>query len=204
MFVARECGFDSDARAKPASPQRSASRATPWLRSSLRRSSADVPSCGAPAGPAITVPPSSTTSRGSAVRYSSLWTPPRGSPSRSSAWTSPSCLFARCCSRRRRHRPSTTRVFPLAATLNRSPAHSSSGLGHRPLTAAARVRIPYAPSQHAQLELRSLGEHLFWTSRLRNWWIALPPWRCDHSRSYGLSAVEAALRRSAEGADTAR
>src|SRR6266542_4484632 len=24
-------------------------------------------------------------------------------------------------------------------------AHSSSGLGHRPLTAAARVRIPYAP-----------------------------------------------------------
>src|SRR5881396_1089317 len=25
-------------------------------------------------------------------------------------------------------------------------AHSSSGLGHRPLTAAARVRIPYGPS----------------------------------------------------------
>ena len=30
------------------------------------------------------------------------------------------------------------------ATLRRS-AHSSSGLGHRPLTAAARVRIPYGP-----------------------------------------------------------
>src|SRR6266536_4007893 len=28
-------------------------------------------------------------------------------------------------------------------------AHSSSGLGHRPLTAAARVRIPYGPSGHA-------------------------------------------------------
>ena len=36
-----------------------------------------------------------------------------------------------------------------APRLNRGryfrPAHSSSGLGHRPLTAAARVRIPYAP-----------------------------------------------------------
>ena len=28
-------------------------------------------------------------------------------------------------------------------------AHSSSGLGHRPLTAAARVRIPYAPLQRS-------------------------------------------------------
>ena len=28
-------------------------------------------------------------------------------------------------------------------------AHSSSGLGHRPLTAAARVRIPYGPSSPA-------------------------------------------------------
>ena len=28
----------------------------------------------------------------------------------------------------------------------RATAHSSSGLGHRPLTAAARVRIPYGPS----------------------------------------------------------
>ena len=28
----------------------------------------------------------------------------------------------------------------------RRTAHSSSGLGHRPLTAAARVRIPYGPS----------------------------------------------------------
>jgi hypothetical protein len=35
-------------------------------------------------------------------------------------------------------------VLPPPATLN-LPAHSSSGLGHRPLTAAARVRIPYAP-----------------------------------------------------------
>ena len=33
----------------------------------------------------------------------------------------------------------------LAATLRARRAHSSSGLGHRPLTAAARVRIPYAP-----------------------------------------------------------
>src|SRR4051794_6872234 len=32
-----------------------------------------------------------------------------------------------------------------AATLSLRRAHSSSGLGHRPLTAAARVRIPYAP-----------------------------------------------------------
>src|SRR5262249_43561180 len=32
-----------------------------------------------------------------------------------------------------------------AATLGPRRAHSSSGLGHRPLTAAARVRIPYAP-----------------------------------------------------------
>ena len=32
------------------------------------------------------------------------------------------------------------RYTPLVAT-----AHSSSGLGHRPLTAAARVRIPYGP-----------------------------------------------------------
>ena len=31
------------------------------------------------------------------------------------------------------------------ATLGTRRAHSSSGLGHRPLTAAARVRIPYAP-----------------------------------------------------------
>jgi hypothetical protein len=31
-----------------------------------------------------------------------------------------------------------------------SPAHSSSGLGHRPLTAAARVRIPYAPLSHSR------------------------------------------------------
>src|ERR1700688_5152534 len=30
-------------------------------------------------------------------------------------------------------------------TNRRFGAHSSSGLGHRPLTAAARVRIPYAP-----------------------------------------------------------
>jgi hypothetical protein len=31
------------------------------------------------------------------------------------------------------------------ATLPHRTAHSSSGLGHRPLTAAARVRIPYGP-----------------------------------------------------------
>src|SRR5215211_1200958 len=30
-------------------------------------------------------------------------------------------------------------------TWMRLPAHSSSGLGRRPLTAVARVRIPYAP-----------------------------------------------------------
>ena len=39
----------------------------------------------------------------------------------------------------------TARCRPLAATLGLRRAHSSSGLGHRPLTAAARVRIPYAP-----------------------------------------------------------
>jgi hypothetical protein len=32
-----------------------------------------------------------------------------------------------------------------------SSAHSSSGLGHRPLTAAARVRIPYGPFRRSQL-----------------------------------------------------
>ena len=37
---------------------------------------------------------------------------------------------------------STQRGF---ATLAPRTAHSSSGLGHRPLTAAARVRIPYGP-----------------------------------------------------------
>jgi hypothetical protein len=34
---------------------------------------------------------------------------------------------------------------PSFATLALRTAHSSSGLGHRPLTAAARVRIPYGP-----------------------------------------------------------
>src|SRR5207302_4449993 len=34
---------------------------------------------------------------------------------------------------------------PLRYTAPRHGAHSSSGLGHRPLTAAARVRIPYGP-----------------------------------------------------------
>ena len=37
------------------------------------------------------------------------------------------------------------RSFPFVARLSLRRAHSSSGLGHRPLTAAARVRIPYAP-----------------------------------------------------------
>ena len=41
--------------------------------------------------------------------------------------------------RSRRHLVGTPRYNPTP------PAHSSSGLGHRPLTAAARVRIPYAP-----------------------------------------------------------
>ncbi len=47
----------------------------------------------------------------------------------------------------RRRRPRCA-AQPLGAhryTDPRSRAHSSSGLGHRPLTAAARVRIPYAP-----------------------------------------------------------
>src|SRR5207237_7827772 len=43
-----------------------------------------------------------------------------------------------------------------AATLSLRRAHSSSGLGHRPLTAAARVRIPYAP-----LSRTLLGRRLF-------------------------------------------
>jgi hypothetical protein len=58
---------------------------------------------------------------------------------------SPCCLFARCFSERFRHHPSMARLCPGAATLSVRRAHSSSGLGHRPLTAAARVRIPYAP-----------------------------------------------------------
>ncbi len=37
------------------------------------------------------------------------------------------------------------RLKPLRYTSPLLKAHSSSGLGHRPLTAAARVRIPYAP-----------------------------------------------------------
>ena len=39
----------------------------------------------------------------------------------------------------------------LVATLGPRSAHSSSGLGHRPLTAAARVRIPYGPFRSAWL-----------------------------------------------------
>jgi hypothetical protein len=41
--------------------------------------------------------------------------------------------------------PDELNAGPLVATLGPRRAHSSSGLGHRPLTAAARVRIPYAP-----------------------------------------------------------
>src|SRR5207302_389891 len=87
-------------------------------RSRARRSSTDSPSCGAPPGPLITTPSCSTTSRGSAVRYSSLWSPPRGSPSRASAWGSACCLAARASSRFRRQRPNTGPSFPEAATLN--------------------------------------------------------------------------------------
>jgi hypothetical protein len=38
----------------------------------------------------------------------------------------------------------------LRYTAPRHRAHSSSGLGHRPLTAAARVRIPYGPYRCAR------------------------------------------------------
>ena len=50
-------------------------------------------------------------------------------------------------SRPRRRPPHRRRDVrrPRFATLPRRTAHSSSGLGHRPLTAAARVRIPYGP-----------------------------------------------------------
>jgi alkylated DNA nucleotide flippase Atl1 len=117
------------------------------LRSSARRSSVERPSCGAPPGPLIAVSPSSTISRGSAWRYCSLCIPPLGSSGRlrtvgspcsraAVASSSPRSLFSK--------RPSTRTVYPAVATLNR-PAHSSSGLGRRPLTAVARVRIPYAP-----------------------------------------------------------
>ena len=41
------------------------------------------------------------------------------------------------------------RRVALRYTGARCSAHSSSGLGHRPLTAAARVRIPYGPSRRA-------------------------------------------------------
>ena len=47
------------------------------------------------------------------------------------------------------------------ATLRRS-AHSSSGLGHRPLTAAARVRIPYGPYEAAWLSGFGLAMRVRW------------------------------------------
>src|SRR5205823_14844762 len=75
-------------------------------RCSERRSSGVVPSCGAPPGPLMTTSPSWTSSRGSARRYASDWTPPRGSPSTSSAWTSPCCFEARRRSPRFSHLPS--------------------------------------------------------------------------------------------------
>ena len=59
----------------------------------------------------------------------------------------PSLCFSRRRKRRRlraskRIRPGSSAVDSLLCA---PTAHSSSGLGHRPLTAAARVRIPYAP-----------------------------------------------------------
>ena len=46
-------------------------------------------------------------------------------------------------------RPSLTRIGARLQWPRHAEAHSSSGLGHRPLTAAARVRIPYAPPQRS-------------------------------------------------------
>ena len=47
--------------------------------------------------------------------------------------------------RRARHSTAPSRARRLTLNCSLLAAHSSSGLGHRPLTAAARVRIPYGP-----------------------------------------------------------
>src|SRR5512132_4371274 len=62
---------------------------------------------------------------------------------------------AQCFLLRFGHRPSS--LGSAVATLGLRRAHSSSGLGHRPLTAAARVRIPYAPSLRKPRKQRGLS-----------------------------------------------
>src|SRR5687768_1387178 len=56
-------------------------------------------------------------------------------------------------------RPASGREWLESASLHcpSTTAHSSSGLGHRPLTAAARVRIPYGPFQRALAPRKRLG-----------------------------------------------
>jgi hypothetical protein len=55
------------------------------------------------------------------------------------------------------------------------PAHSSSGLGHRPLTAAARVRIPYAPFCCASLRGTGLVTWVRCVRDARNGSCGVPP-----------------------------
>src|SRR6185312_17358854 len=75
----------------------------------------------------------------------------------------PSCKRCALAEQSLRHTPSS-QATPLSGRLNlpgqpslvtrytsARRAHSSSGLGHRPLTAAARVRIPYAPPSCSSL-----------------------------------------------------
>src|SRR4029453_10643881 len=92
-------------------------------------------------------------SRGAARRYSSLCVPPRGSSERLRGVRSP-CWRGAVGSSRPKSRLSHEKATR-AATRRRLhlcvPAHSSSGLGRRPLTAVARVRIPYAPFYAALL-----------------------------------------------------
>ena len=61
------------------------------------------------------------------------------------AWTALGAAAAVLVVARRRACCSLALTGHPATLTARSRAHSSSGLGHRPLTAAARVRIPYAP-----------------------------------------------------------
>jgi hypothetical protein len=81
---------------------------------------------------------------------------------------------------RARRPPSLAAVTPPArlegaATIART-AHSSSGLGHRPLTAAARVRIPYAPFGASWLSGFGLATRVRRVRRVRKYAPCVPRW----------------------------
>ncbi len=95
---------------------------------------------GSPSPPRLTAPARSRTHAPCVGDASARETPPNGGASR-----------PRGDARTPAEREAQARAHPTVVpeTLRYNPAataHSSSGLGHRPLTAAARVRIPYGPS----------------------------------------------------------